>query len=286
MERVALGGSGYLEFVTRLLQRCRLADPTAGLWEAADFQWWWRRVRSSDERGQLFWLDSAGEPLAAFVLTDWGDAWEGEVVRVPGEADELFDEVFRAGLEQMDALTAVEVRVRDDDEPLRAALAGAGFRETGGADTTTWMDAGARPAVSQLSDGFRLRSRVETAERQHHMIGRNGERVAERLAGCSLYDPELDLLIEAPDGNVAGYALFWADPVTRVGLVEPMRVEDAYQRRGLARHLLTAGLDGLAASGCTRLKISFMNENPAARHLYLSAGFVPESTSRVYRRSR
>jgi hypothetical protein len=42
---------------------------------------------------------------------------------------------------------------------------------------------------------------------------------------------------------VAGYALFWFDPVTRVGLLEPMRVEDGYQRRGLARMLLTNGLD-------------------------------------------
>ena len=36
-------------------------------------------------------------------------------------------------------------------------------------------------------------------------------------------------------GEVAGYALFWFDPVTQVGLVQPMRVEEAYQRRGLAR---------------------------------------------------
>jgi ribosomal protein S18 acetylase RimI-like enzyme len=117
------------------------------------------------------------------------------------------------------------------------------------------------------------------------MIARNGEHVAERLAGCSLYDPELDLLVEAPSGEVAGYALLWADPVTRVGLLEPMRVENPYQRRGLARHLLTAGIERLVARGCTRLKVSYMDENPAARNLYLGAGFVPESTSRVYRRS-
>jgi hypothetical protein len=40
MERVELRTDDYLDLVTGLLQRCRLADPTGGLWEAADYQWW------------------------------------------------------------------------------------------------------------------------------------------------------------------------------------------------------------------------------------------------------
>ena len=34
-------GLDYLEAVTALLQRIRGAHPTAGLYEAADLQWWW-----------------------------------------------------------------------------------------------------------------------------------------------------------------------------------------------------------------------------------------------------
>jgi GNAT superfamily N-acetyltransferase len=67
--------------------------------------------------------------------------------------------------------------------------------------------------------------------------------------------------------------LFWLDgrgaPVTRVGLVEPMRTHGAHQRRGIARHILARGLDRLAASGCRRLKV--MNDIP----LYQRAGFQP-----------
>ena len=55
-----------------------------------------------------------------------------------------------------------------------------------------------------------------------------------RLHETSLYDPELDLAVIAPNGDVAAYALFWNDFVTAVGMVEPMRTEDAYQRLGLA----------------------------------------------------
>ena len=118
------------------------------------------------------------------------------------------------------------------------------------------------------------------------MIRRNGDHVAQRLAECSLYRPDLDLAVYAPNGDVAAYGLFWADPVTGVGLVEPMRTEDAYQGLGLARHVLTSGLDRLAGHGCSTLKVSYIEGNDAARRLYLGAGFEPGATSRTYRLDR
>ena len=117
------------------------------------------------------------------------------------------------------------------------------------------------------------------------MIKRSGEHVAERLSECSLYDPSMDLFVEAPDGSVAAYGLFWPDPVTGVGLVEPMRTEEAHQNRGLARHILTAGVERLAESGCTRMKITYMDDNPTSKHIYRSTGFRPADTARSYRRS-
>jgi predicted N-acetyltransferase YhbS len=111
------------------------------------------------------------------------------------------------------------------------------------------------------------------------MVARNGELVEQRLRQCSLYDPALDLAVEAGDGTVAGYALCWFDRTTGVGLVEPMRVEDAYHRRGLGRMLLTHGLDRLARRGATRLKVGF--ESDPARSLYLGAGFVQTSVDRL-----
>jgi ribosomal protein S18 acetylase RimI-like enzyme len=41
-------------------------------------------------------------------------------------------------------------------------------------------------------------------------------------------------------------------------------VEDGYQRRGLARMLLTNGLDQLARKGAHRLKVGFKNSSLAA----------------------
>jgi predicted N-acetyltransferase YhbS len=89
-------------------------------------------------------------------------------------------------------------------------------------------------------------------------------------------------MVAAPGGEVAGYGLFWADHVTGVGLVEPMRTEQAWQRRGIAAHLLAAGLDRLAMAGCARLKVS------SDIGLYRQAGFRPDqaATAAIYARSR
>ncbi len=118
------------------------------------------------------------------------------------------------------------------------------------------------------------------------MTLRNGPAVADRLRESSLYRPELDVYVEVdPDGDaaVAAYGLFWADPITGVGLVEPMRTEDAHQNQRLGKHVLTAGVDLLAACGCTRIKVSYLEGNDAARRVYVNSGFEPRSPSRAYR---
>src|SRR6266540_2185543 len=192
-------GLEYLALATQLLQRVRLADPEAGVWEAADLQWWWRTPRLSDAIDQLFWIDDEG-PVAGLVLTDWHRAWGCDPIIVPGVSAVSLPTVWARAVEAIDSLglEAVEVLARDDDFELLDLLAG------------------------------------------------------------------------------AGYAVFWFDPVTEVGMVEPMRVEDAYQRRGLARAMLTTGLARLVKRGARRLKVGYATD--VARGLNVGAGFQVTST--------
>jgi GNAT superfamily N-acetyltransferase len=277
IREVRASGLEYLSLATELLRRARLADAEAGIWEAADLQWWWRTPRRSDAIDQHFWLDDSG-PVAAVVMTDWDRAWACDPILVPGVAAVPLATVWARGVQAIDTLElqAVEVLACDDDFELLGLLAGAGFVADGDRSGTSWMNAQDRPDVSALPEGFLLVDRFQETTSPHPMRRRSGDAVEARLRQCSLYDPALDLAVEAPDGQVAGYALFWFDPVTAVGLVEPMRVEDAYQRRGLARALLTAGLDRLAQRGARRLKVGYATD--AARALYVGAGFRVTAT--------
>jgi GNAT superfamily N-acetyltransferase len=288
-------GLESLAAATTLLQRVRRQHPSAGLLEAADLQWWWREPRSTDAMPQLFWFDAVGQPAAAVLATDWGDAVALDPIVLPGASPEWAAHVVSRGLAHASAcgLDAVEVVVDPTDLALRQHLLAHGLTELTGDDAaesdslsvvSSSLEARARPAVSPLADGYTVRSRLDTLHRPHHLIARNGQEVEARLRQTSLYRPDLDLLVLDRDDEVAAYALFWLDPHSATGLVEPMRTEDAHQRRGLARHLLTAGVDRLAGAGAERTKICFEPDNPASSSLYLDVGFQPDKQSQSFRR--
>ena len=278
VRRELLRGLGRLSATTTVLQRARRADPLRGMWEAADVQWWWRRPRATDELAFPVWFDDVG-PVAAAGLTAWADTWQADVFAVPSIVDE--GEVWAATLEATAQHRggAFQLLVREDDASRADLAIGSGFAMTDALSGTTWMDADRLDGHIAQVDGFAIVDRATRADRPHPMIARNGELVEPRLRQCSLYDPAFDLAIEDADGRVAGYALFWFDHTTLVGLLEPMRVEDEYQRRGLARVLLTNGLDRLARKGARRLKVGF--DTDAARNLYLGAGFVQTTVDRL-----
>ncbi|WP_165962807.1 GNAT family N-acetyltransferase [Occultella glacieicola] len=276
-------GQRAQELATCLLQRARRADPTAGLWEAADVQWWWRSPRSSDDVERVFWFDDDG-PLAGVLLSSWagGRTWQCDPVVVPGTTGPSPEFVWDRALDHAatHGSNGFVVPVRDDDATF-VALANRSALTPGDHDRTAWMAPVDRPAVPRPAEGFVLTDRTQRPEAPHPMRERNGDDVADRLGQCSLYDPELDLAVESTGGQLAGYALFWFDPVTLVGLVEPVRIEDEFQRRGLARAMVSAGVDRLVARGAERIKVSY--ETEAAGSLYLGVGFEQESTATWYR---
>jgi GNAT superfamily N-acetyltransferase len=276
---VVVGGTEYLRLATALLQRMRLAAPTGGVWEAADVQWWSRRERATDATGQLFWLERGGEPVAAVIRTGFPQAVQCDVLVLPADPG-YRRAVWRAAISRADASGALaQFPVRPEDAAGVAELAAAGYRPDGRFGVVaSWLPADRRPKVPPLAAGYRLLDRAGAPGRPYPLAERSGPRAEQRLRQCSLYRPDLDLMVEAPDGRTAGYGLFWADSVTGVGLVEPIRTEQAHQRRGIASHILATGLDRLAAHGCRRLKVC------SDLGLYQRAGFRSASTAAVYAR--
>jgi predicted N-acetyltransferase YhbS len=276
-----LTGRARLEAVSTLLQRRRIEHPTAGNFEAADLQWWWRKPRPSDDRPQPCWFDAEG-PVAAVTATQWSDGFGVDVHVLPSLADEDVAHVWAAAVD----LAAGEAQVFSwcaDDDPLGASLlAGHGWLVVEDNDVSGWMDAADAPSVAPLADGYRLHSRADRPDGPHPFVARNGPDVEDRLRQTALYRPDLDLVVVTEAEECAGYALCWYDPVTRVGLVEPMRTEDSHQRRGLARHLLTSGLRRLVDLGAERIRISWEDDNPASSALYPDVGFVPTQRMRTY----
>jgi predicted N-acetyltransferase YhbS len=279
-------GADYLRLATALLQQMRLDSPAGGIWEAADVQWWSRQERATDRDGQLFWLDEQGRPQAAVLMTDFRGTTQCDVLVRPQTDPDLARTIWQTAITRAAAQRGgqqgarpTEFPVRPDDAIGITELTKAGLRpQEGPGVIASWLDAKDRPEIPPLAGGYRLVSRAEAPDQPHPLIPRNGQDVERRLSQCSIYQPDLDLAVLAQDGTPAGYALFWPDPATGVGLVEPMRTEQQHQGQGIASHLLAAGLARLAGAGCHRLKVS----NDLS--IYLRAGFQPlrAATAAIY----
>ena len=136
--------------VTVLLQRIRGAHPTAGLYEAADLQWWWRTPRSTDDLPQLFWFDDVGRPVAAVIATDWGDRSRSTRWSCPTRRPTGSPTSSNAGspTPTRSGLGAVGLEVDRADDVLREVLVGHGFAVDEGGVVETWL-AAERPTRDQ-----------------------------------------------------------------------------------------------------------------------------------------
>lgn len=94
-----------------------------------------------------------------------------------------------------------------------------------------------------------------------------------RVRASPTYRPELDLVIEAPGGDLAGFALLWLDAANRLGVFEPLGVAAAYQRRGLGRALMLAGLRCLRDCGADYALVE-TGRDYEARGLYEATEFT------------
>jgi ribosomal protein S18 acetylase RimI-like enzyme len=94
-----------------------------------------------------------------------------------------------------------------------------------------------------------------------------------RFVQSPVYVKEHELFVTAPDERVAAFCCIWTDSLNRMGYFEPVGVHPDFHRRGLGKYLLFEGLRRLRAEGMTAASVCAESDNPAAIHLYESAGF-------------
>jgi mycothiol synthase len=87
------------------------------------------------------------------------------------------------------------------------------------------------------------------------------------------YVPDLDLVIEAPDGRLVAFGITWLHPDRQVGEIEPLGVHPDYHRLGLGRAIALSALRRLQAHEATTAYVMTDGERDPARQLYENVGF-------------
>jgi ribosomal protein S18 acetylase RimI-like enzyme len=250
---------------------------------------WWYALAHPEPLGEhlRLWSDD-GEPVA----WSWHEppelewhVWTGDDTRDA----EVFAAIVDAALDEASD-GEVGVFAADDDAASTATLRGRGFKPAG-RQLTQWHHVPGDPlAPARLPDGYRirgLRGPEEFAARvELHRAAFPASRLTvekyERLLTVPHYRLEDDLVVEAPDGSLAAYALAWWDPHGRVGELEPVGTHPDEQRRGLSRAVVTAAVERLHDRGATVVQVYSDAAEAPAEALYAAVGFGRRNTHRRY----
>ncbi|MFD2080231.1 hypothetical protein SAMN05421678_110189 [Actinopolymorpha cephalotaxi] len=98
----------------------------------------------------------------------------------------------------------------------------------------------------------------------------------EAMKAVTLYRPELDLVVMAPDGSPAAFALGWYDDRSRSVLFEPVGTSPEHARRGLSQAVCVAVMTKARELGATQAVVGPRGDDayPAPRRLYRTLGFA------------
>jgi ribosomal protein S18 acetylase RimI-like enzyme len=248
------------------------------------------------------WFDANGL-LAGFALVD---PWNNLLFEIlpQGEAvDEIASQMVAWGKACVERNTpksgdpaTLDASCRQDDLQRIALLEQNGFHrlEIRSLHLTRPLD---EPIPApELPPGFIIRPLAGASEMEAlvalHRAAFGSEQMTLELRRAIMeapeYIPELDLVVVAPDGRLAGYCTCQISPDEDArsgrskGYTDPVAVHPDFQRRGLARALLLTGMRLLKERGLQAAVMGTSSENHAMQKVAEAVGFQVHSARLWY----
>ena len=193
------------------------------------------------------------------------------------------------------------VSVLNDQGDVKRILEKQGFADQGQVPVDPWSKVQlVRPAgvgcdAVALPAGYRLRALAGPAEVEAYVALHRSvfesknmtESWRRRTLEQKRYRPELDLVVDAPDGALAAFCVGWFDARgyggQPCGQIEPLGVAAEHRGLGLGRRVLEACCERLVAVGAAEIYVETDRQRDAALGVYGAAGFQLKQDVSVYR---
>lgn len=217
-----------------------------------------------DEFNNLWWeMDKRYEKLLGAQIVDWG---EDCVRKTLGN----------------DKWTSLDTSCREDYAKRIAFLRQFGFQQTENSTLRMIRDLSKPIPGPKLPPGFVIRpiAGMQEAEKVAAMhraaFGTDYMTTENRLTIMNTreYDPSLDLVVIAPGGAMAASCICSVNEANKIGTTDPIGTHPKYQRMGLARALLLAGLGYLRERGMFFVQLGTSGDNIAMQKAAQSIGFI------------
>lgn len=187
---------------------------------------------------------------------------------------------------EKDGVRRLRVFVNDDDHELQRLASEMGYVKAGGCEPMSHLSIPDPFPEIPLPTRFQLKSLAEENDlrKVDRVLWRGfnhgdeppedgiGDR--EFMQSAPNFRKDLNVVVEAPDGQFVSYCGMWLEPVHALAYVEPVATDPDYRRMGLGR---AAVLEGVRRCGGEGARVACVG---SAQPFYRSMGF-----RRVYNRS-
>jgi ribosomal protein S18 acetylase RimI-like enzyme len=274
-----------------LVSRSWLAERPLVNYTAGDLDWWITSDSTADYSKLIrLWFD--GNELVAWGFIEPPDALDWHV-RTDFRGGPVHEEILdwlEAEAGRVAATTTPEDRPNEveatavwsmeSDAPTLQLIERRGYGPTERTLTHWIKDEPASLAAPDVPAGYRLRTirwpEEIPARVDVHRAAFNPSRMTidkyRSLDERRLYSPDLDWIVEAPDGSFAAFTISWWDPIARVGELEPVGTHPDHQRRGLGRAVCLAAMGRLFELGAEEVLVFSETSEAPSEALYASLG--------------
>lgn len=262
-------------------------------WPAARLDWWrWHGIPNCGagglETGTFLWETDGGELAAVLNWEDRGHAFlqVDPRFRTPALEEEMLDVAERSlsGIGTTSGRPFLCAYAEDGDAMRTDLLARRGYvRRADSQQIFRKRDLALPIPDAPVPEGYTIRAmRADEDElkkrswaswRAFHADEPNwkydGWTWLRSAMRAPMYRRDLDIVAEAPSGEIAAFATVWYDDVTRSTYYEPVGTMPEHQRRGLAKAVIAEGMRRSKDLGALFATVGGGGEsNPPAEPLY------------------
>ena len=97
------------------------------------------------------------------------------------------------------------------------------------------------------------------------------------------FEPELDLILLSPQGEIASFGSVWFDGALKLAEFEPVGTLPEFRKMGLGKALIVEACNRLRVFGCEKVTVMSWSESIGANRLYERAGFLPKTRKNYWR---
>ena len=189
-----------------------------------------------------------------------------------------------------DGVWRLRVHINDEDDVFQRVALEMGYMRGDGCESMSHFLIPAPFPAAPLPPGFRLKSLTEDNDLRKvdrvlwrgfdHGDEPRDDGIEDRafMQSAPNYRKDLNIVVEAPDGNFVSYCGMWYEPMHSVAYVEPVATDPDYRRMGLGRAAVWEGVRRCGEMGAT---VAYVG---STKPFYLSLGFRLAYSSPLWER--